>query len=315
MTSKRPVVFLMALLLMAVVAEFPVQVARADTGPKPTMDFAFTFEVMPAPAIVSGIQYECHMADCSDAKPLMVGGPQRFTCDAEGCSSLAYGYAEYHRLSIVFSDGVTRQSNVFGKTYFDAFYVVTVRGSDLLVEEKRGGGVEFPFSILMNILPCLMLLPAFLLPAILLFGVAVRAVHFRKGRKMYIAAWLISLLPLAAVLVVPSMLAGLMITMAIEMALAIGYALWRKRSMALLLTVVWMMNLLTRPLFSLVFGDLFQVAGYSLAWTLAAEFVIWLVEACILALALRKEMRFGEALLLSLALNAASFGIGMVLPF
>jgi hypothetical protein len=315
MSLKRPFVLMMVILTMALAATIPLQAARADTGPKPTMDFAFTFEMSPAPAIVSGIQYECHQADCSDAKPLMVGGPQRFTCDAESCSSLAYGYEEYHRLSIVFSDGVTRQSNVFGKRYFVAAYRVTVRSSDLMVEEIRGGDMEFLFSILMNILPCLFLIPVLLLPVILLLVVAIRAAEFRKARLTYIAAWLISLLPMAVALVVPSMLAGLLVTLAVEMALAVGYVLWRKRSLALLLTVVWMMNLITRPLFSLVFGDVITIAGYDIVWTLAAELIIVLVEAGILALALRKEARFREALLLSLALNAASFGIGMVLPF
>jgi hypothetical protein len=307
------VIAVVSFLAMATVA--PFRTARADTGPKPTMDFAFTYQVSPAPTIISGILYECYQADCSDAQPLMEAGPQRFTCNPDGCSSLAYGYSDYHRIRIVFSDGVTRQSNIFGKTYFDASYQVTVRDNDLLVKEGRGGGVEFPFSILMNILPCLILIPALLLLAIFLLVVAIRASEFRKARVLYITAWLFSPLLLAIILLAPSMLAGLLVTLAVELAFAVGYGLWRKRSMALLLTVVWLMNLLTRPLFSRVFGDVLYVAGYSLIWTLAAEFVIWLIEAGILALALRKEMSIWEALLLSLGLNAASFGIGMLLPF
>jgi hypothetical protein len=39
------------------------------------------------------------------------------------------------------------------------------------------------------------------------------------------------------------------------------------------------------------------------------------VEAVILYMPLRKAMRFREALLVSLVLNAVSFGVGLLLPF
>jgi hypothetical protein len=45
------------------------------------------------------------------------------------------------------------------------------------------------------------------------------------------------------------------------------------------------------------------------------EVIVWLIEAGILGLALRKQAKFPEALALSLALNLASFGIGLLLPF
>jgi hypothetical protein len=45
------------------------------------------------------------------------------------------------------------------------------------------------------------------------------------------------------------------------------------------------------------------------------EFVTWLVEGGILAAALRKDAKLWEALVLSLVLNLASFGIGLLMPF
>jgi hypothetical protein len=315
MSLNRLTAFRILILFMATATAVPLQTARADTAPKPSMQFQFVYGISPAPTIVSGIQFECHMPDCSDAQPLMVAGPQRFSCGGVGCSSMAYDYSEYHFLSIVFSDGVTRQSNVFGKKYFDALYQVTVRENDLVVKERRGSGAPFTFSILANPLGCGILLLVLLLPGVLLLILAIRASEFQQARGLYIAAWLVSLPALAVFLLEPSMVQGLLFTLAVEMALAAGYAIWRKRPLALLLTIVWMMNLITHSLLSLGIGELFYLLGAGIVWTLASELVIWLVEAGILAIALRKQIRFREALLLSLVLNVASFGIGMLLAF
>lgn len=115
----------------------PVQIALADTGPKPTMDFAFQQELTGEPVtITSGILYECDQPDCSDAAALEEAGPQRFVCEANSCRALAYGFSSYHRLEIEFSDGQTRQSNVFETAGFDSRYTVTIRPDDLLVEAQ-----------------------------------------------------------------------------------------------------------------------------------------------------------------------------------
>jgi hypothetical protein len=306
---------MVGMLVAAAVAVIPRQAVRADTGPKPSMKFEFVFGRSPELSIVSGIQEECDTAGCSDARPLQAAGPQHFSCRAAGCSSLAYSYSEYHRLRIDFSDGKTRQSNVFRKSFFDASYTVAVRENDLLVQEQRGAGMQFPYSLLMNIADCLRLLPTLLLPVVLIIVLAVRARGFGESRGVYIAAWLASLLPLGFSLLSPFLWRGLLVTLAVEMVLAAGYGLWRKRSPALLLTVVGMMNLITRPLFSLMFGGYFYLAGGNFTWILVMELIIWLVEAGILALAMRKEAKIWEALLLSFVLNAASFGIGLLLPF
>jgi hypothetical protein len=47
---------------------------------------------------------------------------------------------------------------------------------------------------------------------------------------------------------------------------------------------------------------------------LVAEIVIWLAEAVVLYLILRKSLSFLEVLGLSLVMNAASIAIGLVLP-
>jgi hypothetical protein len=128
-------IFLLPFLLLQLL--LPTRVVLADTGPKPTMDFAFKPELTGEPVtITSGTLYECEQSDCSDAAPLEELGPQRFTCEANSCRATAYGFAPYHKIEIEFSDGKTRQSNIFETAGFDSKYTVTVRPDDLLVEAQ-----------------------------------------------------------------------------------------------------------------------------------------------------------------------------------
>ena len=139
----------LSLLLFSLQALLPTQVALADTGPKPTMEFTFRQELTGQPVtITSGILYECEQSDCSDAAPLQELGPQRFTCEANSCSALAYGFAPYHKIQIEFSDGKTRQSNIFETAGFDSRYAVTIRPDDLLVEAQFSPGILPPVAII-----------------------------------------------------------------------------------------------------------------------------------------------------------------------
>ncbi len=141
---KKLVVLVLILRLL-----FPAQIVQADTGPKPTMDFAFEQEQDLLPmSIASGIMYECDQADCSDASPLKELGPQGFRCNTESCNATAYGFAAYHRLEIQFSDGKIRQSNIFKTAGFDSKYTVIVRPDDLLVKAQFNLGFLSPIIIL-----------------------------------------------------------------------------------------------------------------------------------------------------------------------
>jgi hypothetical protein len=138
---------LLALLLLSVLA--PTQMALADIGPKPTMEFRFVQDFIGPPVtITAGTMFECDQSDCSDAKPLERLGPQGFNCEAAACSSMAYGYSTYHRLSIQFSDGVTRESNVFTHPQFNTNYEVKIRQTDLLVTAKWRLNLFSPDTIL-----------------------------------------------------------------------------------------------------------------------------------------------------------------------
>jgi hypothetical protein len=159
------------LLVLLVQVFIPVQIVRADTGPKPTMEFAFRGEPI---TIISGTLYECDQSDCSDAAPLGEFGPQRFTCEADSCRALAYGFSTYHKLKIEFSDGKRRASNVFQTAGFDSKYTVTIRPDDLLVEAQFSPFGFFPGGgILILLCGCLCLL------GILLIGLMVFLIRRR----------------------------------------------------------------------------------------------------------------------------------------
>lgn len=148
LTKRFAFVFILLMFL-------PVPIVLADTGPKPSMDFQFKQEVAGAPlTITSGILFECDQPDCSDAAPIEEVGPQGFRCDATSCSAVAYGFAPYHQIEIEFSDGQTRQSNIFETAGFDSRYAVTIRPTDLLVEAQFSLGVFPPLWIILIVCLC-----------------------------------------------------------------------------------------------------------------------------------------------------------------
>jgi hypothetical protein len=303
---------LMIGLCILVVAAVPQRAARADTAPKPTMKFTFEYEISPAPSIVSGIQEECSQADCSDAHPLMGGGPQRFGCSSSACSSLAYSYSKFHRLKVTFSDGITRESNIFGKKFFYASYTVAVRENDLQVDELMGE--MKPFFTLEWMLICGggILIAGILLSFILLLTIAARAREFGESRRVYTIAWIVSVPPMAILLLVSLASPGFLLMISAEMAIAAVYAVWRKLPRALILTVVFMMNLFAVPLYMVIFGGVFFPGRSGATWILGTAFIVWFCKAGLLAFALRKMVRFGEAVLLSLVMNAPTFGMALL---
>ncbi len=297
--------FLLVLLVV------PSHAALADIGPKETMEFEFIFESGNPLTIIEGVLLECNDASCTQAEPLKQIGPQRFTCSEDRCSSMAYGYRAYHRLSILFSDGKTRQSNVFGKQYFSARYQVIVRENDLVVKELRGASNSLMILYLSGI--CLV--------SVLLFGLlwlGVLLTHRGKGKfdlqkvgwGVYLAAWLLA----TPVLVGSAFISiALLATVAIEVSAATLYALWRKRPVCALLTLVLWVNLITQPATWLALNALGS-STMSNAWTLGLEILVWLVETVILYLPLHKAIPFVEVLMASLFFNALSFLVGLNLP-
>jgi hypothetical protein len=114
------------------------RLVHADTGPKPSMDFQFSFESgVTESTIVSGILFQCSESDCSDAAPLEELGLQGLYCEPISCRAIGYGFAPYSMLEIDFSDGVTRRSNIFEQAGFESYYTVHVRQDNLFVEPRN----------------------------------------------------------------------------------------------------------------------------------------------------------------------------------
>lgn len=302
--------------ILAVLAT-PLSIVYADIGPKETMEFEFEYEAGTSLSIVEGVLLECNDEACTQAEPLPQIGPQRFTCTKDHCSSMAYGYRDYHRLSIVFSDGKTRQSNIFGKRYFAARYRVTVRENDLLVKELGGASNPLGFLLMLgagSAIATLCLVTVLLIGILGIWVLLVRRggggmTSLKAGHGVYLAAWLIAL-PLVLGSTFVSI--ALLITVALEVTGGDLYALLRKRPMQAWLTLILLVNLLTQPA-SWAILNVLGVSPLS-PWTLGIEVAIWLIETFLIYLPLRKVLSLAEVLGITLLLNALSFWVGLVLP-
>lgn len=134
--------------------------ARADLGPKPTMSFYFNDETGKSLSVVSGQLIECEDAQCKKSAPLGEMGPQRFECNTNqknSCFAMAYSFAPYHKLSVIFSDNKTRESNIFAGGAFDARFNVQVNNSSLVIGETtlflwKGRMAGFLPSLIVTIL-------------------------------------------------------------------------------------------------------------------------------------------------------------------
>jgi hypothetical protein len=98
----------------------------------------------------------------------------------------------------------------------------------------------------------------------------------------------------------------------VELFVGLVYVIWRKRPWFPVLLTILLMNLVTQPILWFVVKEMRLTAC---AFTYVLELIVCLVEAWILYLVLRKSVNFSEILLLSFAMNLASFGVGLLLPF
>jgi hypothetical protein len=184
-----------------------------------------------------------------------------------------------------------------------------------MVVEETGGRSNPMVALLAGIIGGLILFTGLAVGLVIIlikFVAKGKDVSSGEGAKIgwYIAAWIIG-----AVLLFASVYFSwaALISAGIELFLGWLYTYWRKLNKRVVLTVILVANALTSP----VLWALFTEGFIQFTWLgmLIGEVFIWLVEAVILYVAMRKSIRFGEALLVSLVLNAASFGVGLLLPF
>ena len=111
--------------------------AWADITPKPEIQFSFIYNTDNKPLInpVRSEQIQCKDSLCMQSEPLGSYGKQKLYCSAGTCYAIAYKFAPYQKLSVGFTDGSVRESNIFpvGKDLFNRYNVYVERNS-LLVE-------------------------------------------------------------------------------------------------------------------------------------------------------------------------------------
>jgi hypothetical protein len=135
-TLRSVHIWLCSLALLTLAISLTASPARADIGPKPSMDFSLDYETVEV-GLVDGKLLLCEDEICSTY--LVFEGP--FDCTANSCYSYslwgeAAEYVEYHKLVLIFEDRV-RESNVFTKQAHSAKYNVVVEPERLQVEENR----------------------------------------------------------------------------------------------------------------------------------------------------------------------------------
>lgn len=295
------------------------QPSLADIGPHPTMDFNFVMEADSTLAITKATLLQCSDETCSESSELFEAGLQRFTCSADQCESIANGYATYNQLDIRFSDGVTRKSNIFGKKFFYAKYLVTVSESALLVEELSGTDpppeprdpkFNPPPRYKRFIQPALIFFPSLLM----LIIICIKGFQIEKplqNRRQIVIMWALILLLIAIGGIGFLHISSLPLTIFIEALVVILYAGIRKRPLLPLLTVVTLANLITQPIISIIWESF--STGVPIFVHALSEVMVCLIEAAILSLAFRKKLSFLEALGISVAINTVSVVIGLIL--
>ena len=288
---------------------------EADVGPKPQMTFHLRYETVEPLRVRGGVQLQCEAPDCSDGEPLEELGPQSFWCDDVSCSSLAYGYATYNQLRLAFSDGITRTSNVFDSGPLKSEYRVTVREDDLLVQRTGvGRGADPYLQVLLGRAGGLaVVLLSGLVTAALTVWLAARGLRREEPEThspgLLALAWLAAL-PLLDLGTSRSW--APLATLAIEGVVMLLFAAVSGRGAFRWMTFLLLINMISQPLLWLVV--LAQGAGVLYLAALAlAEPVIWGLEGTLLYLLSGRSLGIGKSFLLSLALNAPSALIGLLL--
>ena len=309
------------IVLILLLSLITASTAAADIGPKPTMEFSFEYQTNEPLTIVEAELLQCEDPECLASHPLDKIGPQDFSCTAESCSSMAYSYAGDNLLVITFSDGVTRQSNLFSKQNFDAEYTVTVYEDDLLVQET-GGRKYNPMGVFFSVMIALAALAGLLLLFVLI-GLIVLIVRGSREEPLWESSrrWIIYIWVIGIVILFGSLILALVefysfalpLTILIEGVLLAIYTSYRKQPRLIPLTLNLVGNLLTQILlWYLLINSL--PGGMGWLAMLLIEAIIVLTEALILYWPQRTTIKFIHALSISFVLNLVSLTIGLFLP-
>ena len=297
--------------IVLILGLLPQRNVSADMGPKPSMDFEFVQEISGEEiSIVLGILYVCEKPDCSDAQPVIekgIQGAYGFGCGIQSCNAQWGG--NYFQLEITFSDGVTRKSNIFGKSFFNAKYSVTINDDSLMVEELEGYDTWGNFGKLIN---SILLIFGGIIISPLIIAVPIIFVRRQQGKSnLQLGACLVVFyMWLFAMWGLVQNYRAFLYTMFIELGIAFGYLLFRRIKMDRILFAIVAANAFTQPVFFFLVSRSTNV----IFATIVGELLIWIVETAVVYFIQHKQLTFKHILALTFVLNVASFGFGLLLP-
>ena len=107
------------------------------------------------------------------------------------------------------------------------------------------------------------------------------------------------------------MIRTLVLTVFLEGCVVLVYCALQKRPAGRLLQASLLINVLTQGMLWLILKIFFQQYILTL---ITAEVLIWLIESVLLYYLMLKQLSLRSAVLLSLCMNALSFGVGWFLP-
>ncbi|HLO17653.1 MAG TPA: hypothetical protein VK206_22675 [Anaerolineales bacterium] len=107
------------------------------------------------------------------------------------------------------------------------------------------------------------------------------------------------------------MIVTLFTTILLEGAVVLGYCIWRKKPVRPILLTSVCINLITQSILWIALNLFFS---HYLIALLIVEILIWLMESIVLYSFPANQLRFIEALFLSLSMNLTSFALGWFLP-
>lgn len=169
------------ILVLGIAALLPLRTVSAD-APPPTMTFQF-LQGIPGEqlTIVSGTLFECGQPDCRDAKSAEELWGEKLSCADDSCEVMVYPPLAYYRLQIKFSDGKSRQSNIFRAQHWFTTYKVTIRPDDILVELQSQSDYTGGSGFLAPIFAAAPVL--FPLCCLIVVAAVVGAILLRRSRK------------------------------------------------------------------------------------------------------------------------------------
>lgn len=127
-------------LLLLLALFIPFLPAQADVFPKPHVEFSFIYNTEEKP-LIDGLhseQIQCRDSLCLQSDPLGNYGIQKMNCGAGKCEATAYRFDPYQKLVVSFTDGKTRESEVFSlPSALYTRYNVYVEPDKLVVEPSN----------------------------------------------------------------------------------------------------------------------------------------------------------------------------------